>query len=64
MTMIDERTLTKSVTDLEKYTEYQFSLHGSDGPNSSVEIARTKEDRRGLSQLKKLKLYIYFLQQS
>ena len=41
-------TLTKEVTGLLKYTEYEFqvlvfTLVG-DGPNSSVEVERTRQD--------------------
>ena len=41
-------TLTKYVTGLDKYTEYEFQVlaftSGGDGPNSSVEIEWTLED--------------------
>ncbi|KAL9950786.1 hypothetical protein ACROYT_G043346 [Oculina patagonica] len=41
-------TLTKDVTGLAKYTEYEFQVLAftsvGDGPNSSVKVARTKED--------------------
>ena len=40
--------LTKDVTGLDKYTEYEFQVLAftsvGDGPKSSVEIERTKED--------------------
>ena len=41
-------TLTKDVTGLDKYTEYEFEVLAftsvGDGPRSSVEVERTKED--------------------
>ena len=43
----------KDVTGLDKYTEYEFQVLAftfvGDGPNSSVEIIRTKEDGKKLS---------------
>ena len=44
----DGAILTKDVTGLEKYTEYEFQVLAfnsvGDGPTSSVEVERTKED--------------------
>ena len=44
----DEAILTKDVTGLEKYTEYEFQVLAltsvGDGTKSSVEVERTKED--------------------
>ena len=41
-------TLTKDVTGLDKYTEYEFEVLAftsvGDGPTSSVKVERTKED--------------------
>ena len=41
-------TLTKDVTWLDKYTEYEFQVLAftsvGDGPNSSVQVERTKPD--------------------
>ena len=41
-------TLTKEVTGLDKYTEYEFQVLAftsvGDGPKSSVGVERTKED--------------------
>ena len=41
-------TLTKEVTGLHKYTEYEFQVLAftfvGDGPNSSVEVERTRQD--------------------
>ena len=41
-------TLTKDVTGLDKYTEYEFQVLAytsvGDGPNSSVEVERTLQD--------------------
>ena len=43
-------TLTKDVTGLEKYTEYQFQVLAytsvGDGPKSSVKAERTEEDSK------------------
>ena len=43
-------TLTKDVTGLDKYTEYQFQVlaytSAGDGPNSSVKSERTEEDSK------------------
>ena len=43
-------TLTKTVTGLAKYTEYEFQVlafsYGGDGPLSSVKSGRTMEDGR------------------
>ena len=40
--------LTKDVTGLDKYTEYEFQVlaftSAGDGPNSSVKVEKTKED--------------------
>ncbi len=40
--------VTKNVTGLDKYTEYEFQVLAftsvGDGPNSSIEVERTKED--------------------
>ena len=44
----NETTLTKNVTGLAKYTEYEFQVLAftsvGDGPKSSVKVERTKED--------------------
>ena len=44
----DGATLSKTVTGLLKYTEYEFKVLAftsvGDGPNSSVKIERTNED--------------------
>ena len=45
-------TFPKVINGLEKYTEYEFQVlaftfHG-DGPKSSVEVVRTKEDGKRL----------------
>ena len=41
-------TRTKVVSELDKYTEYEFQVLAftsvGDGPNSSVKVERTKED--------------------
>ena len=41
-------TLSKEVTGLLKYTEYEFQVLAftsvGDGPNTSVEVERTKQD--------------------
>ena len=41
-------TLTKDVTRLDKYTEYEFEVlaftSAGDGPKSSVKVERTMED--------------------
>ena len=41
-------TLTKDVTGLDKYTEYEFEVLAftsvGDGPKSAVKVERTKED--------------------
>ena len=41
-------TLSKNVTGLHKYTEYEFQVlaftSDGDGPKSAVEVERTKED--------------------
>ena len=46
----DGATLSKTVTGLLKYTEYEFKVLAftsvGDGPNSSVKIERTNEDGR------------------
>ena len=45
-------TLTQDVTGLDKYTEYEFQVLAftsvGDGPKSSVEVERTKEDGNNL----------------
>ena len=45
-------TRTKLVTGLDKYTEYEFQVLAftsvGDGPKSSVEVERTKEDGKSL----------------
>ena len=45
-------TLTKNVTGLDEYTEYEFQVlafnSGGDGPKSSVEIEGTLEDGKRL----------------
>lgn len=47
-TIVDGNNLTKTVTGLEKYTEYEFYVLAftsvGDGPNSSMKTERTKED--------------------
>ena len=44
--------LTKTVSGLEKFTEYEFDVlaytSAGDGPKTSVVIARTKEDGENL----------------
>lgn len=44
----NETICTKAVIGLEKYTEYEFQVLAftsiGDGPNSSAEVATTKED--------------------
>ena len=48
LTIQNKGTLTKNVTGLEKYTDYEFEVLAytsvGDGPNSSSIIERTKED--------------------
>ena len=48
----DRAILTKDVTGLEKYTEYEFKVLAftsiGDGPNSSVKVEITKEDGKRL----------------
>ncbi|PFX30135.1 Protein sidekick-2 [Stylophora pistillata] len=48
ITINNGTTDTKNITGLVKYTEYEFQMLAftsvGDGPNSSVEITRTKED--------------------
>ena len=47
-TINSSATLTKEVTGLRKYTEYEFQVLAftsvGDGPNSSVEVERTRQD--------------------
>ena len=49
----DGAMLTKDVTGLEKYTEYEFKVLAftsiGDGPNGSVKVEITKEDGKRLS---------------
>ena len=51
-------TLTKDATGLAKYTEYEFQLLAftsvGDGPKSSVEVARTREEGKKF-EIKKAK---------
>ena len=48
LTIQNKGTLTKNVTGLEKYTDYEFEVLAytsvGDGPNSSSITERTKED--------------------
>ena len=48
ITITNQGSLTKAVTGLQKYTEYEFQVLAftsvGDGPNSSVIVKRTKED--------------------
>ena len=48
LTIRGESTLSKNVTGLDKYTEYEFQVlaftSDGDGPKSSVEVERTMED--------------------
>ena len=48
LTISGESTLSKNVTGLDKYTEYEFQVlaftSDGDGPKSSVEVERTMED--------------------
>ena len=47
-TVNDSSLRNKTVTGLDKYTKYEFQVLAftsvGDGPNSSVEVTRTKED--------------------
>ena len=49
----DENTLTKTVTGLLKYTEYEFQVLAftsvGDGPKSSVKTVRTNEDGKQIN---------------
>ena len=55
LTISSGSTLSRNVTWLDKYTEYEFKVlaftSDGDGPNSSVEVERTMED--GMWQLGK-----------
>ena len=48
LTISSGSTLSRNVTWLDKYTEYEFKVlaftSDGDGPNSSVEVERTMED--------------------
>ena len=48
LTISGESTLSRNVTGLDKYTEYEFQVlaftSDGDGPKSSVEVERTMED--------------------
>ena len=48
LTISNQGSLTKDVTRLAKYTEYEFQVLAftvvGDGPKSSVKVERTKED--------------------
>ena len=48
-------TLTKDVTGLDKYTEYEFEVLAftsvGDGPKTSVKVERTKEDGKRTEQM-------------
>ena len=48
LTISGESTLSRNVTGLDKYTEYEFQVlaftSDGDGPNSSVVVERTLED--------------------
>ena len=48
LTIRNESIGTADVTGLDKYTEYEFQVlaftSAGDGPKSSAEVARTKED--------------------
>ena len=54
LTISGESTLSKNVTGLDKYTEYEFQVLAftldGDGPKSSVEVERTMED--GMRQIR------------
>ena len=54
LTISGESTLSKNVTGLDKYTEYEFQVlaftSDGDGPKSSVEVERTMED--GMRQIR------------
>ena len=49
-------TLTRDVTGLDKYTEYEFQVLAftskGDGPKSSVVVVRTKEDGKNMGVIK------------
>ena len=48
LTISNGSTLSRNVTGLHKYTEYEFQVlaftSDGDGPKSAVEVERTKED--------------------
>jgi len=48
LTIQNQGSLTRNVTGLEKYTEYEFQVLAytsvGDGPNTSVVVERTKQD--------------------
>ena len=48
LTISGESTLSKNVTGLDKYTEYEFQVlaftSDGDGPKSSLQVERTMED--------------------
>ena len=48
LTINSGTTLSRNVTGLDKYTEYEFQMlaftSDGDGPKSAVEVERTKED--------------------
>ena len=48
LTINSGSTLSRNVTGLDKYTEYEFQMlaftSDGDGPKSAVEVERTKED--------------------
>ena len=52
-------TLSRVVTGLDKYTQYEFQVLAftsvGDGTMSSVKVERTKEDG-----MKKLSIFVYF----
>ena len=58
--------LTKDVTGLDEYTEYEFQVLAftsvGDGPKSSVEVEKTNEDGRKLNcRLPEIVVVIHFL---
>ena len=52
LTIANGTSLTEDVTELAKYTEYEFQVLAftsvGDGPKSSIYVDRTKEDGKGL----------------
>ena len=56
MLTYNDVTLTRDVTGLDKYTEYEFQVLAftskGDGPKSSVGVVRTKEDGKNMGVIK------------